>query len=97
MGFGYDGKHPGVWKFHYADGSVEEVSSEVPEWCVTPPAGTMDAFNSPHRYIHSGMAPPACQYWIWNLDLNGDKDLVGIEMPNLGHGAHIAAITLLNK
>lgn len=97
MGFGYDGKHPGVWKFHYADGLVEEVSSQVPEWCVTPPVGTLDAFNSPSRYILSGTAPPACQYWIWTLGLNGEKELVGIEMPDLGHGAHIAAITLLSK
>ena len=95
IGFGLDGKHPGEWVLHYTDGSREKVSSEIPEWCITPPEGTLEAFPAPHRHTAGGTAPPACQLWLWAIPMDKRKRLAAIEMPSFEHGGYIQALSLV--
>jgi hypothetical protein len=94
MGFGHDGKHPGTWIFHYADGSSQKVESQIPEWCSPTPEGFEAAFNAPHRYIDGGPAGPSCQLFTWTLKTDPAKTLTGIELPSLKK-AYLFAITLI--
>lgn len=97
IGYGQNGKHPGEWKFHYTDGSVETKQSQVPEWCSPTPPGFEVAFNAPYRYIQGGPAHPACQLWVWTIETNPDKILASVELPDFKKDAFIFAITLLKK
>jgi hypothetical protein len=97
LGFGHDGKHPGTWVFHYADGSKEEVASQIPEWCSPVPESPenfQEAFTAPHRYIDGGPALPGCQLFTWTLKTDGGKELTWIELPKM-EDAYLFAITLL--
>ncbi len=97
LGFGHDGKHPGTWVFHYADGSKEEVVSQIPEWCSSVPEGPEDfqeAFTAPHRYIDGGPALPGCQLFTWTLKTDAEKELTSMELPKM-EDAYLFAITLL--
>ncbi len=94
MGFGHSGKHPGTWKFHYADNSVVDVESQIPEWCTPPPEGFSVAFTAPYRYIPGGPALPPCELFVWTLPLDGTKDLKAIELPTM-ENAFLFAVTLI--
>jgi hypothetical protein len=96
LGYGHDGKHPGTWMFHYADGSSDEVASQIPEWCTPAPDGSEVAFNAPYRFMPGGPAPPACELFMWTLPTDATKTLGAIELPKMTH-AHLFAITLLGK
>lgn len=96
IGYGHDGKHPGQWKFHYTDGSVETSDSQIPEWCSPEPEGFETAFNAPYRYIPGGPASPACQLFFWTIKTDASKQLKTIELPKMTH-AYIYAITLLGE
>lgn len=95
LGFGHDGKHPGTWTLHYADGSSEKIESQIPEWCSPPPSAQfVEAFNAPFRYMEGGPAGPECQLWAWELKADHGKQLTAIELPTLKN-AYLFAITLL--
>lgn len=96
IGFGHDGKHPGVWTLIYADGSEEPVNSEIPEWCTPPPPGMRWVMNCPYRYIATGPAEPPCQLFYWEIPANPEKELKVIRLPVMKH-AYIFCITLLQK
>lgn len=95
MGFGHDGKHPGTWTFHYADGTSDSVESQIPEWCTPPPEGFQVAFRAPHRYIEGGPAEPPCELFTWTLETDPEKKLTAIELPSFDRAAYLFAITLL--
>lgn len=95
VGVGHDGKHPGTWTLHYADGSSDAVESEIPEWCVAPPEGTVELFPAPHRYTMAGPAGPACQLWLWTIPADPEKALVAVDLPTFDRGAYIFAMTAL--
>ncbi|MBX3727895.1 MAG: hypothetical protein KF858_01820 [Candidatus Sumerlaeia bacterium] len=99
MGFGHDGKHPGAWTFHYADGTSQAVDSQIPEWCSPLPEGPenfREAFTAPHRYTPGGPALPSCQLYDWTLATDATRELVAIELPRMKH-AYLFAVTLLGK
>lgn len=93
LGFGHDGKHPGTWIAHYADGTTDQIQSEIPEWCVAPPEGTIELFPTPMRYTPTGLSGPPCQLWWSPVDINSSKQLAAIEMPTF-ENAYLFAITL---
>ncbi len=94
VGYGHNGKHPGNWTFHYADGSKQVVASQIPEWCTPPPQGFRRIFTAPYRYIQGGPAPPPCELFIWQIKADPSKKLTAIELPRFEH-AYLYAITLL--
>lgn len=97
MGFGHDGKHPGTWTFHYADGTTTAIPSQIPEWCSPTPAGFSVAFTAPFRYWQTGPAPPACELFTWSLPTVPGKELTHVELPNFERGAYIFAMTLIER
>ncbi len=94
IGFGHDGKHPGMWTFVYADGTEADIDSQIPEWCLEPPAGFAEAFAAPHRYMDGGPAPPATNMFTWELAADPAKELVAVKLPSMTN-AYLFAITLL--
>lgn len=93
LGFGHDGKHPGIWIFHYSDGSTQSIESQIPEWCTPPPPGFQVAFRAPHRYYwHSGPATPSCELFQWTLPTAPGKNLTAVELPEMKN-AYIFAMT----
>ena len=96
IGFGHDGKHPGVWSLIYSDGSEQPINSEIPEWCTPPPAGMRWVMNCPYRYIATGPAEPACQLFYWEIPVNPKKELNAIRLPVMKN-AYIFCITVLQK
>jgi hypothetical protein len=93
LGFGHDGKHPGTWTLHYADGTSQSIDSMIPEWCTPPPPGYEVAFTAPHRYVPHGMALPACELFFWTLPADPSRELVGVEFPEIVNG-YVFAMTL---
>lgn len=96
IGFGHDGKHPGIWTFQYADGTEESVESLIPEWCTPPPPGMRWAMTCPYRYIDGGPAEPACQLFYWEIPVNSRKQLTGLKLPIINKG-YIFCITLKQR
>ncbi|MCX7765398.1 MAG: glycosyl hydrolase, partial [Candidatus Sumerlaeia bacterium] len=96
IGFGHDGKHPGIWTFQYADGTEENVESLIPEWCTPPPPGMRWAMTCPYRYIDGGPAEPACQLFYWEIPVNSRKQLTGLKLPTINKG-YIFCITLKQR
>lgn len=94
MGFGHDGRHPGTWVLHYADGSSQEVDSMIPEWCTPPPEGYKVAFTAPHRYTPHAHALPPCELFVWSIAADPERELTEIELPELRHG-YLFAVTLI--
>jgi hypothetical protein len=97
IGFGHDGKHPGTWTFHYADGTSSTVDSQIPEWCSPVPEGPEnfhEAFTAPTRYVPAGLAEPATQMYAWTLPVDPSRALAAIEMPVM-EDAYLFAVTLL--
>ncbi len=94
IGFGHDGKHPGTWELVYTDGSTEAIDSQIPEWCTPPPPGFARAFRAPHRYVPYGNAHPPTEMFTWTWDVDPDRALEAVRMPEFDRGAYIFAITL---
>jgi hypothetical protein len=94
LGFGHDGKHPGTWTLHYADGTSQPIESMIPEWCTPPPPGYEVAFTAPHRYVPHGMALPACELFFWTLPVDPERELAAIEFPEIVNG-YVFAVTLV--
>jgi hypothetical protein len=94
VGFGHDGSHPGTWTLHYEDGTSTAVASQIPEWCMPPPAGARRLFEAPHRHMPAGNAGPACEFFQWEITADPARRLVAIELPVM-EDAYLAAITVL--
>ncbi len=94
LGFGHDGKHPGTFTLVYKDGSTDEINSQIPEWCTPPPEGFHVAFKAPHRYVPWGLSGPPCELFSTTLDVDKDKVLTKIILPEIDEDAYIFALTL---
>jgi hypothetical protein len=96
LGFGHDGKHPGTWTLHYADGSSTAIDSMIPEWCTPPPPGYGVAFTAPFRYTPEGNAPPPCELFFWTLPADPERELMAVEFPEIKNG-YVFAMTLMGQ
>ncbi len=94
LGFGHDGSHAGTFTIEYADGTLQDHESRIPEWCTPPPSGFQVAFNAPHRHVPGGVSGPPCELFMWTLETDVSKRVKALKLPSMAD-AYLFAVTVL--